>query len=46
VVLPDGTRRRIFAACRSGPLSPLLANLVLDPLDKELNAAVFERVRR
>jgi len=37
VVLPDGTREpTVQGVPQGGPLSPLLANIVLDPLDKEL----------
>jgi len=37
VVLPDGTREATPCGVpQGGPLSPLLANLTLDPLDKEL----------
>jgi len=37
VVLPDGTREDTPQGVpQGGPLSPLLANLTLDPLDKEL----------
>jgi RNA-directed DNA polymerase len=37
VVMPDGTREATTSGVpQGGPLSPLLANLVLDPLDKEL----------
>ena len=37
VVLPDGTREATAEGVpQGGPLSPLLANIVLDPLDKEL----------
>ena len=37
VVLPDGTREATPTGVpQGGPLSPLLANIVLDPLDKEL----------
>ena len=37
VELPDGTREDTpFGVPQGGPLSPLLANIVLDPLDKEL----------
>ncbi|WP_343218199.1 reverse transcriptase domain-containing protein [Haloferula helveola] len=39
VVLPDGTREATpLGVPQGGPLSPLLANIVLDPLDKELEA--------
>jgi RNA-directed DNA polymerase len=39
VVLPDGTREATPQGVpQGGPLSPLLANIVLDPLDKELEA--------
>lgn len=39
VVLPDGTREPTAEGVpQGGPLSPLLANIVLDPLDKELEA--------
>jgi RNA-directed DNA polymerase len=37
VVLPDGTREETRCGVpQGGPLSPLLANITLDPLDKEL----------
>ncbi len=37
VVLPDGTRRPTGQGVpQGGPLSPLLANITLDPLDKEI----------
>ena len=37
VRLPDGTREATpLGVPQGGPLSPLLANIVLDPLDKEL----------
>ena len=37
VVLPDGTREDTTQGVpQGGPLSPLLANITLDPLDKEL----------
>jgi len=37
VVLPDGTREATAQGVpQGGPLSPLLANITLDPLDKEL----------
>ena len=37
VVLPDGSREATLRGVpQGGPLSPLLANIVLDPLDKEL----------
>ena len=37
VVLPDGTREPTGRGVpQGGPLSPLLANITLDPLDKEL----------
>jgi RNA-directed DNA polymerase len=37
VVLPDGTREDASQGVpQGGPLSPLLANITLDPLDKEL----------
>jgi RNA-directed DNA polymerase len=39
VVLPEGTREATPQGVpQGGPLSPLLANIVLDPLDKELEA--------
>lgn len=39
VVLPDGTREATPQGVpQGGPLSPLLANIVLDPLDKEFEA--------
>ena len=39
VVLPDGSREDTPRGVpQGGPLSPLLANIVLDPLDKELEA--------
>ena len=39
IVLPDGTREATSCGVpQGGPLSPLLANIVLDPLDKELEA--------
>jgi RNA-directed DNA polymerase len=39
VVLPDGTREATLQGVpQGGPLSPLLANIVLDPLDKELES--------
>jgi len=39
VILPDGTRETTsLGVPQGGPLSPLLANIVLDPLDKELEA--------
>jgi RNA-directed DNA polymerase len=39
VKLPDGTREATPQGVpQGGPLSPLLANIVLDPLDKELEA--------
>jgi RNA-directed DNA polymerase len=37
VVLPDGTKEETpLGVPQGGPLSPLLANIALDPLDKEL----------
>ena len=37
VVLPDGTlEATLLGVPQGGPLSPLLANITLDPLDKEL----------
>jgi len=37
VVMPDGTKEAtLMGVPQGGPLSPLLANIVLDPLDKEL----------
>lgn len=39
VILPDGTREETHEGVpQGGPLSPLLANIVLDPLDKELES--------
>jgi len=39
VVLPDGTREATpLGVPQGGPLSPLLANIVLTPLDKELES--------
>jgi len=39
VVLPDGTREATaIGVPQGGPLSPLLANITLDPLDKELES--------
>jgi RNA-directed DNA polymerase len=39
VVLPDGTREATTQGVpQGGPLSPLLANITLDPLDKELES--------
>jgi RNA-directed DNA polymerase len=39
VVLPDGTREATPQGVpQGGPLSPLLANIALDPLDKKLEA--------
>ena len=39
VEMPDGTREATPQGVpQGGPLSPLLANIVLDPLDKELEA--------
>jgi RNA-directed DNA polymerase len=38
VVLPDGSREATSCGVpQGGPLSPLLANITLDPLDKELD---------
>ncbi len=40
VVLPDGQREATTRGVpQGGPLSPLLANIMLDPLDKELENA-------
>lgn len=37
VIMPDGCREATLVGVpQGGPLSPLLANIVLDPLDKEL----------
>ena len=39
VVLPDGTRERTLRGVpQGGPLSPLLANIMLTPLDRELES--------
>ena len=39
VVLPDGTlEATLLGVPQGGPLSPLLANITLDPLDKELES--------
>jgi RNA-directed DNA polymerase len=39
VMMPDGTREATAQGVpQGGPLSPLLANIVLDPLDKELES--------
>ena len=39
VMMPDGTREATPQGVpQGGPLSPLLANIVLDPLDKELES--------
>ncbi len=46
VILPDGSREA--ASCgvpQGGPLSPLLANIMLDDLDKELEARVHRFAR-
>ena len=43
---PDGTRyKRGKGTPQGGPLSPLLANIYLDPLDKELEARGLSFVR-
>lgn len=39
VIMPDGSREATpLGVPQGGPLSPLLANIALDPLDKELEA--------
>lgn len=46
VVLPDGTREATPRGVpQGGPLSPLLANITLDPLDKELERRGHRFVR-
>ncbi|MHC4816352.1 MAG: group II intron reverse transcriptase/maturase [Planctomycetota bacterium] len=46
VVLPDGTREATSQGVpQGGPLSPLLANITLDPLDKELERRGHRFVR-
>jgi RNA-directed DNA polymerase len=46
VELPDGTREATPQGVpQGGPLSPLLANIVLDPLDKELESRGHQFVR-
>ena len=46
VVLPDGTREATPQGVpQGGPLSPLLANITLDPLDKELERRGHRFVR-
>ncbi|MGB3119263.1 MAG: group II intron reverse transcriptase/maturase [Verrucomicrobiales bacterium] len=46
VELPDGTREATPQGVpQGGPLSPLLANIVLDPLDKELERRGHVHVR-
>ena len=46
VVLPDGTRESTTQGVpQGGPLSPLLANITLDPLDKELEKRGHRFVR-
>jgi len=46
VVLPDGTREATPKGVpQGGPLSPLLANITLDPLDKELERRGHRFVR-
>lgn len=43
---PDGSReKRIRGTPQGGPLSPLLANIYLDPLDKELESRGLSFVR-
>lgn len=46
VVLPDGIQEATpLGVPQGGPLSPLLANIVLDPLDKELESRGHKFVR-
>ena len=46
VVLPDGTREATSQGVpQGGPLSPLLANITLDPLDRELERRGHRFVR-